>query len=106
AFFKVRHDRFSVRGVLQKRQRKGRPIVGVPASVQRQRRGGVPLCLLSSPEEGTPHRTSALKQGGPFQQTSDASQADRAVRQRVGFFEAPLARQGQRFLVLEPSLSV
>src|ERR1035437_4329181 len=48
--FEFRRDLVGSRGVVQKRQRKGGSIVGVPASVKRQRRYRAPLRLRANPE--------------------------------------------------------
>ena len=41
ALFEVHHDRVSLSGLVQNGQRKGRSVVGIAASVKRQRRGRV-----------------------------------------------------------------
>src|SRR4030095_796170 len=99
-------DLASLRRLLEKHQRKRRSIVGVPASGKRQRCRGVSLPLLLNAEQSTPHRTRALEQCGPLQQTSLTRQEYRALRQPIGVFQSPLVRKGQTFLVLEPSLRV
>src|ERR1700722_15310128 len=63
ALFEVRLDLVSLHGLVQKRQRKGRSIIGVPASVQRQCRRRASFRLRTSFKQRIPGGTSAFKLG-------------------------------------------